>query len=359
MALKKIGTNKWRINVSCMDKVKGYPVGKQATFTGTRSEATIKEAELLKELKAQCSLTTSSPYASTFKDLVALYRENAKLRGRCSSNHDDMLILLSRELGHLRIESFADHFEKYMQTIQNSISIRGKLRSPGTINRYVATVRAVFGLAEKRDIVMKNPITQGRFPRYKVRPRDRVLTDEEWKSLIDVIRERKPFILPIIKFMAMIPCRVMELVSAKREQYDPSTRTIYIPDSKAKRPIYKPVPQEMFSYFDSLPQDCPYLFYRKDQYGEYRPLTNLRDAWGYCCKEVGISDYRIHDLRHWAITKLIMAGNTEQDVADVAGWTSTAMLVVYYHKDSFRSAKRIRIPEFSDNLVQEPLRQTA
>ena len=79
MALKKIGTNKWRINVSCMDKMKGYPVGKQATFTGTRSEATIKEADLLKELKAQCSLKKSSPYASTFKDLVALYRENATM----------------------------------------------------------------------------------------------------------------------------------------------------------------------------------------------------------------------------------------------------------------------------------------
>jgi len=359
MALKKIGTNKWRINVSCMDKVKGYPVGKQATFSGTRSEATIKEAEHLKELKAQCSLTTSSPYASTFKDLVALYRENAKLRGRCSKNHGDMLTLLSRELGHLRIESFADHFEKYMQVLQNSISVRGKLRSSNTINRYVATTRAVFGLAVKRDIVVKNPITQARFPEFEVRPRDRVLTDEEWKSLISEICKYKPEILPVIKFMAMIPCRTMELVSAKREQYDPTTRTIYIPDSKTKKPIYKPVPEELFGYFDSLPESCPYLFYRKDKSGKYLPLTTLRAAWNYCCKKVGISDYRIHDLRHWAITKLIMAGNTEQDVADIAGWTTTAMLVVYYHKDSFRSAKRIIIPKLSDNFVQEPLRQTA
>jgi hypothetical protein len=142
MALKKIGTNKWRINVSWMDKAKGYPVGKQATFTGTRSEATIKEAELLKELKAQCSLTTSSPYASTFKDLVELYKENAKLRGRCSYGTVAMYNLLSRELGHLRIENFADHFEKFMQNIQNSISPRGKLRCPSTINRYIATVKA-------------------------------------------------------------------------------------------------------------------------------------------------------------------------------------------------------------------------
>ena len=352
MALKKIGTNKWRINVSWMDKTKGYPVGKQATFTGTRSEATIKEAELLKELKAQCSLTTSSPYASTFKDVVELYRENVKLRGRCSITVDKMLSLQSRELGHLRIESFAEHFEKYMQNLQNSISIRGKQRSPCTINWYIAIAKAVFNLAVKRDIVEKNPITQARFPISKVRSRDRVLKDEEWQRLISAISEHKPQILPIIKLMSVIPCRTMELVGAKREQYDPSTRTIYIPDSKAKRPIYKPVPEELYGYFDSLPEDSPYLFYRKDRNGEYRPLTTLRNALIFCCNKVGISNYRVHDLRHWAVTKLIMAGNTEQDVADISGWTSTAMFKVYYNKDSFRSAKRIRIPKFRDGLEQ-------
>ncbi|MCL2443325.1 MAG: site-specific integrase [Treponema sp.] len=360
MALKKIGTNKWRINVSWMDKTKGYPVGKQATFTGTRSEATIKEAELLKELKAQCSLTASSPYANTFKDLVELYRENTKLRGRCSSSQDRMLTFLSRELGHLRIETFAEFFDKYIQNLQSSVSVRGTLRSPGTINFYIAITKAIFWLAVKRDIIVKNPISQSRFPLFNVRPRDRVLKDEEWHNLVNVISVNKPQILPIVKFMSMIPCRTMELVGAKREQYDPDSRTIYIPDSKAKVPIYKPVPEELYGYFDSLPQDCPYLFYREYPNDmKYYPLTTLRDAWDFCCRKAGISNYRVHDLRHWAVTKLIMAGNTEQDIADIAGWTSPAMLRVYYHKDIFRSAKRIQIPKFSVGLSQEPLRQTA
>jgi integrase len=237
-----------------------------------------------------------------------------------------------------------------MQNIQNSISIRGNLRSPGTINCYVAIAKAIFNFAVKREIVDKNPITQARFPRFKVRHRDRVLKDEEWQRLINAIGEHKPQILPIVQFMSVIPCRTMELVGAKREQYDPSTRTIYIPDSKARIPIYKPVPEELYGYFDSLPQDCPYLFYRKDRSDRYYPLTNLRKALIYCCKQVGITNYRVHDLRHWAVTKLIMAGNTDQDVADVAGWTSIAMFKVYYNKDNFRSAKRIRIPKFRDGL---------
>jgi len=343
-----------------MDKTKGYPIGKQATFTGTRSEATIKEAELLQKLKAKCSLTTSSPYASTFKDLIELYRENNKLRGRCSRSQNSILNVLSRELGHLKIEVFTEHFDKYLQHLQSSISPRGRLRCPATINNYISVAKAAFGLAVKRDIVVKNPVNPSRFPLYNLRARDRVLTDEEWQNLINVICEHRPHILPIVKFMAMIPCRKMELLSAKRDQYDPSTRTIYIPDSKARVPIYKPVPEELYEYFDSLPEDCPYLFYRESKHGEkYRSLGDLRCVWSYCCMKAGITNYRVHDLRHWAVTKLIMAGNTEQDIADIAGWTSPAMLRVYYHKDIFRSAQRIRIPKFSVGLFKEPLRQTA
>ena len=264
-----------------------------------------------------------------------------------------MVELADRELGHLRIESFVDNFAVYCQTLANSLTVRGTPYTPTSINRLKAIVRAAFQHAVNLEILSRNPITQIKFPTFKEKPRDRVLTDEEWQRLINTIREHKPQILPIIKFMAMVPCRTMELVGAKRKHYDLSSRTIYIPDSKAMIPIYKPVPEDLYDYFDSLPQDCPYLFYYKNYKGECRPLThNLRNAWRYCCKKAGISNYRIHDLRHLAITKLIMAGNTDQDIADIAGWTSTAMFKVYYRKDSFRSAKRIRIPKFSYNLAE-------
>jgi len=340
MAPKNLGTNKWRIKVSVLDKKKGYPVGKQETFKGTRAEATIREAELLKELKSRCSLTTQQQ-ASTFKDLIAMYRQKVETRGRCSHNYGQKLELVDRELGHLRIEGFADNFTVYCQNLSNKITNRGKLLNPGSINQYKAVVRAAFQHAVNLEILSKNPITQVKFPTSKVKPRDRVLTDEEWQRFIDVIREHKPYILPIIEYMSMVPCRVMELVSAKREQYELIEKNIYIPDSKAGIPIYKPVPDKMLNYFTNIPVDCPWLFYQEIAPGKYRPLTNLRCAWLYCCKKAGIGNYRIHDIRHWAVTKLLMAGNTERDVASVAGWKDTTMIKVYYLSDGRRSARSI------------------
>jgi len=76
--------------------------------------------------------------------------------------------------------------------------------------------------------------------------------------------------------------------------------------------------------------------------GKYRPLTHLWYAWLYCCKKVGIENYRMHDIRHWAVTKLLMAGNTERDVASIAGWKDTTMIKVYYLADGRRSARSIK-----------------
>jgi integrase len=62
--------------------------------------------------------------------------------------------------------------------------------------------------------------------------------------------------------MAAVPCRVGELIPARREQYSPFTGTIYIPDSKTGKPLNKPVLREMQEYFRNIPVESPWLFYK-------------------------------------------------------------------------------------------------
>jgi integrase len=141
--------------------------------------------------------------------------------------------------------------------------------------------------------------------------------------------------------MLMVTCRKNELVTARREQYNPFTDTIYIPDTKADIPVNKPVPPEMDSYFKAIPEGCPWLFYEETAPGKYRPLTHLRYAWKYCLEKAGIADMRIHDLRHISATDLYAAGVPERVIMDTAGW-KTPMLSRYRHADSLKSAQNIR-----------------
>jgi len=337
MALKKLGHNKWHVRAAVRDSRLGYSISKQATVTGTHADAAAVEAELFKELQARCSLTS---YASTFSDAVDLYIKKLRLQNRLSKHHELMIGFVRRELGHIRIEEFAGQFAAYRKHLLVAPTYHGKARGSASINRYTAVVKAVFGHLVDLEIVEKNPITAFKFPKLAERPRDRYLNQDEKLRLLNSFREHQPDFLHIVKYMMQVPCRVSELMDAKREQYNSFTKVIYIPDSKAGIPIHKPVFEEMWDYFNDIPVDCPWLFYQKIKPGEYRPLTHLRYAWSYCLKKAGISNLRIHDLRHIAATDLYEAGYTEREIMDIAGWKTT-MLSTYRHRDSFRSAQKM------------------
>jgi integrase len=337
MSLTKKGPNEWLVKAQVWDKSKGYPVSKQATVKGTRAEAVIVEGDLLKELKAR-SLT--GHHASTFAEAVDKYVEKLSTGGRLSPSYKSKISILRRDLGHVRIEAFTEHFEAYRKHLMNTPSSHGKPRGPASINQFTGLVISIFNHLINLDVIDKNPIRKARFPDLKTKPRDRYLTQEERLRLLSAIREHRPEILPIVKFMLAVPCRKMELVLAKKEQFIPFTDPphIYIPDSKADIPIHKPIPEDMIDYFRNIPEDCEWLFYRKTSSG-YLPLTNLKHTWAFCLKKAGITDMHIHDLRHMAVTDLIDAGNSVWVIKDIAGW-KTDMTSTYRHKNGLRSAQK-------------------
>ena len=344
MSLTKLSPNKWHVKVSVWDKNKKYPISKQKTVTGTRAEAVTAESDMLKELKSR---SVTSAHASTFGEAVDLYMDNLRQRGRLSERHEMNINRVHRDLGHVRLEVFAERFEVWRRHLLVKPGRYGATLSGASVNRYTGIVRAVFSRLVKLEIIDKNPIASLRFPKYKEDRRDRYLTQEEWLRLLAAIKEHRPYILPIVQFMMAVPCRKSELVEAKRDQYNPFIQTIYIPDTKAGIPVNKPIPPDMVDYFKSIPADCGWLFYRdggvdrKTRKKIYLPLTNLRYAWRYCLKKAGIADMRIHDLRHMSATDLCASGVPERVIMDVAGW-KTPMLSTYWHKNSLKSAQSIR-----------------
>lgn len=349
VSIEKIKPNKWLIKVSVRIPGRDNPVKKRETFTGTKTEVEARKAEIIKAIRSNSSLTPQA-IVKNFAEAVSLFKEK---RGPFSFSHEWKIDFLSKETGQTLLDLFPDRLEAYLRELKNGRpKNREGRRSNASLNRYIEIARAVFGLLVDLEIIEKNPITKARFPKGEEKPRDRYLSEEERLRLLNAIEEHRPHILPIIQYMLLVPCRKMELVNAKREQYNQFTGTIYIPDSKADIPIYKPVPDEMRAYFNSIPTDCPYLFFRKDENG-YHPLGTLQKPWAFCLKKAKLKNVRIHDLRHISATDLYQAGNPERVIMDVAGW-KTPMLSQYRHKDSFRSAQAIQFqkPQAETTLLQ-------
>jgi integrase len=339
MALKKIGPNQWAIKVSVRVPGKPYPVSKSERFSGTKTEAEARKAEIIKLLRSDlssCSLTHQA--LKNLSDAISLYKEK---RGPFSPSHERKIDFLHRELGHINLVMLPDRFEAWLRVLRSTKARFRDGRSAASINRHIEIIQAVFGLLVKLERIERNPISKARFPKAEEKPRDRYLSQEERLRLFNAIREHRPFLLPIIEYMMLVPCRKSELTAARREQYNAFTNTVYIPDSKADIPIYKPVPESMKEYFRSIPADCPWLFYWQEKTGRYRQWGTLQKPWAFCLKKAKLSNVRIHDLRHCAASDLYEAGNPERMIMDIAGW-KTPMLSNYRHKDTLKSAQAIR-----------------
>nr|WP_323012264.1 tyrosine-type recombinase/integrase [Castellaniella sp.] len=63
------------------------------------------------------------------------------------------------------------------------------------------------------------------------------------------------------------------------------------------------------------------------------PLTPylFDKAWTDAKKAAGLTDFRFHDLRHEAVSRLVEAGLSDQEVAAISGHKSMQMLKRYTH----------------------------
>jgi len=348
MSVKNVGQNVWKVSVSKRVKWSPFPIKRKATVRGLKTDAKLKEAELLRELTepkdsssltAAASVTTSTYNVVNFGDAVDLYTEKLKAEGKLSESTATKYEWIKNQLGHVPIEGIGEAVDGWRRNFMKTPTVKGTLRMPGTINRPVASVRAVCNYLVDLEILPKNPITKIRFPKLKETPRAVYLSDEERERLFDVITNgRYSYLLPIVQYLMIVPCRIGELMYAKKEQLQGDT--IFIPHSKNGESIYKPVPPSMVAYFNNIPEDCPYLFYRKMPRGYYRPLSNIQKTWIKVRELAGLPNLHLHDLRHISCTDMADGGCPERIIMGVAGW-KTNMLNIYYHRQGKKSAQTV------------------
>jgi integrase len=146
----------------------------------------------------------------------------------------------------------------------------------------------------------------------------------------------------MVKYALQVPCRRSELLNMKREDLDLQNLAIRVRNGTTKNDagVWKPIPPDMQAYFQSLPEGCPYLFYRSVRRG-YKPIGDFKKAWSRCLGLAGIEDFRFHDTRHISATNLLDNGTPEHVVLQVAGW-KTNMLKTYYHRDGKKALGLVR-----------------
>lgn len=242
---------------------------------------------------------------------------------------------------------------------------RGDGVSNATVNRSTTVLlRHIMSVA--RDIwhVETRPILWGRHMLKEPQERVRELSGAEETALMAEIRDD---MRPLVLFALWTGCRRQEILDLEWRHIDwhakefrvtgkgDKTRTIPITASVEK--LLKGLPRAHARVFT-------YVIQRDDKKGERVPVEfeGLKSYFARAVKRAGIEDFRFHDLRHTAATRILRACGNIKTAQKLLGHESIATTTKYAHvsnndlRDALEAATPTKTPTAwtgDENMLEE------
>ncbi len=240
-------------------------------------------------------------------------------------------------------------------TQEDVAALRRKLMETGlangTINRHLATVRAMFNKALKWQLYEgRNPAASPGMLRET--HRDRYLTPDQTQALVRALdADVDQTAAAALALLIVTGARRSEVMLARWENVDFGRNMLTVPRSKSGRPRYIPLSPYAVAILERQLAKCqaaeaarlaggqadegqtgpnPYVFPSHRRPGN--PLEGLRGAWARAKGAAGLpADLRVHDLRHSFASALANAGTPLNEIGTVLGHTQLSTTNRYAH----------------------------
>ncbi|WDJ94361.1 site-specific integrase [Xanthomonas campestris] len=165
----------------------------------------------------------------------------------------------------------------------------------------------------------------------------RLIPHEEQRLLRAVDGHSNPMLGWIVRLALETGMRASELVGLRRSQVDLVRRVARLQQTKNGSSRTVPLTQEAVRVLRAAlanpvrPIDTDLLFYGEPGRDGKRRSYQFNPVWMKLKRDSGMADLHFHDLRHEAISRLVEAGLSDQEVAAISGHKSMQMLRRYTH----------------------------
>jgi integrase len=202
-----------------------------------------------------------------------------------------------------------------------------KTRSPATVDRYMALVRAILRKCEREwNLLDRAPVV----PMYRPQQEEpRFLTYDEWERL----KKELPKHLELAAHFAVLTgLRMRAMLSLTWQRIDMEGQRLWIPGShqKAGRTHGIPLSDEAVTVLEKLRLLNPegeHVFQWKGQPIDDCNTKSFQDA----LERAKIKDANWHTLRHTFASWAVMRGVTLQELMGLGDWRSYQMVLRYAH----------------------------
>lgn len=231
--------------------------------------------------------------------------------------------------------------------------------APGSVNRVVILLRYILNLAVRWETagIAKNP-TAGIPLLEENNKKERYLTSEEASKLVGALQSSwNPILQYIVPMLILTGARKNEVQQAKWEDINWDQRIWRIPISKSGKARHVPISDGALLLLKTIPRidDCPWIFANPKT---HKPYKSFFGSWNSARKSVGLSDVRIHDLRHSFASFLVNSGRGLYEVQRILGHSQISTTQRYAHlsQDSLLAAANEigkAVPSFMTGHIKE------
>ncbi|MCC2594739.1 site-specific integrase [Pusillimonas sp. MFBS29] len=212
-------------------------------------------------------------------------------------------------------------------------------RSNNTVRLELALLSHLFTVAIKEwGIGLPfNPVSQIRRPAPGAGRNRRLTLAENKRLLVAVDAYSNPMFSWIVRIALETGMRLSEIGGLRLSQVDLQKRVVRLGITKNSSPRTVPLTKAATASFQAAmdnpirPPETDLVFFGEPGRDGVRRPYLFDKAWTDAKKAAGLTNFRFHDLRHEAVSRLVEAGLSDQEVAAISGHKSMQMLKRYTH----------------------------
>ncbi len=310
---------------------------KKVRYRGAIAEAhTKREAEqaetLIRNSVFEGTYCKEEPGTQLFSDFVEqVYIPWAKVNKKSWRNDVDRGRVLREYFAGKAFRDISPLLiEKYKHDRLKTKTKRGGMRHPNTINKELQLLSKIFNIAIDNGLAEVNPCRRVR--KFKVEwQRDRYLSSEEEKRLMAQLTGRYEHLKPIVTIALHTGMRRGEILGLEWRQVDFHRNVLRVTKTKSGKERFLPmnhVVRELLLERRAKEPDASYVFGGP---GKTATLTDIKHGFTTAVRKAKLHDFRFHDLRHTAGTRMAEAGIDIRTIAEMLGHATIQMSMRYAH----------------------------
>ncbi len=247
-----------------------------------------------------------------------------------------LLFVWKEKYGYLLLADFTPAvIAEFRDSLLAETTVRGTLRSPSTVNRYLSAMGSVLSVAMKEwGWIEDSPMRKIKKPS-EAPGRERFLSLEEKDRLLEACKEsRNTNLYPMVAISLILGVRYGELAGLRWGDIDWEQRKITLWRTKNGDNRILPLTAEVEDILKALStfgSSAEKLIFQSKNRQVGASKVSVRGAFEGACKRADINNFVWHDLRHSAASYMAMGGATQGELMAILGHRSPAMTRRYAH----------------------------